>query len=79
MGAGEHRADIPVRANPEPDARRARAAVLADDPRQFEMDFEAQATLSAEVASAADIALVEDALGDLDQFEGEISNRIEPA
>ena len=41
MGIGERVADMPVDAAQRPEAPKARAAVLADDQRQFEMDFEA--------------------------------------
>lgn len=73
MGIGEQSADTRVDAGQKSDRRRARAAVLGEDQRQFEMDFEAQNELSMEPASADDAALVEDALGDLERLEGEIS------
>ena len=79
MGIGEPGSERPLDADMRPDQRRVRAAVLADDHRQFEMDFEATNGLRVEALSADDAALVEDALGDLEQFEGEISNRIETA
>ncbi|MEL6694216.1 MAG: type IV secretory system conjugative DNA transfer family protein, partial [Pseudomonadota bacterium] len=74
MGIWERGADTPSDAGQRPDRRRAQAAVLAEDQRQFEMDFEAVGEPSIEATSADDVALVEDALGDLERFEGEISD-----
>ncbi len=79
MGIGEPGSERPLDADVRPDQRRVRAAVLADDHRQFEMDFEATSGLSVEAVRADDAALVEDALGDLERFEGEIANRTETA
>ncbi|WP_230374376.1 type IV secretory system conjugative DNA transfer family protein [Pontivivens ytuae] len=74
MGIGKRDAVLPLDAGQRPGRRRARAAVLAEDQRQFEMDFNAQAELSVEAVGADDVALVENALGDLERFEGEISD-----
>ena len=73
MGIGKRGTETPVHAGERTEKRRARAAVLAEDQRQFEMDFEAAGQLSVNTASEDDVALVEDALGDLERFEGEIS------
>ena len=73
MGIGEPGSEWSLDAEVRPEERRVRAAVLADDPRQFEMDFEATSELTVSALSADDAALVEDALGDLEQLEGEIS------
>ena len=51
----------------------SRAAVIADDQRQIEMDFVGQAGLEIESPTDEDVVQVELALGDLDQLEGEIS------
>jgi len=64
---------------PQPDlnlateTRRARAAVIADDQRQFEMDFRVQTELNVEAASEDDVAVVQDALSELEHLEGELS------
>ena len=52
----------------------SRAAVIADDQRQIEMDFVGQTSLEIESPTNEDVAQVELALGDLDQLEGEVSN-----
>jgi len=54
-------------------ARIPRASVIAEDQRQFEMDFAGQAVLSIDAASADDVGQVEEALGDLDRLEEEIA------
>ena len=55
------------------EGRPARAAVLAEDQRQFEMDFSRQTDLAVERPSAEDATEVKLALGDLDRLEGEIT------
>ncbi|HQU67307.1 MAG TPA: type IV secretory system conjugative DNA transfer family protein [Albidovulum sp.] len=58
---------------PEPAPRRTRrAAVLAADRRQIEMDFASGPGLEVENASGDDKARVEDVLSDLDRLEGEM-------
>ena len=52
----------------------SRAAVIADDQRQIEMDFVGQTSLEIESPTDEDVAQVELALGDLDQLEGEVSS-----
>ena len=79
IGIGERGADVPAYPEPAPDGRRVRAAVIADDQRQFEMDFSAQAELDVEAASKDDIAVVQDALSELDQLEGEIAEETAPS
>ena len=79
MGIGEGGADVPAYPEPALDGRRVRAAVLADDQRQFEMDFEGQAELDVEAASEDDLTVVQDALGELERLEGEIAGASEPA
>ena len=67
---------------PKPDATtakrrraqpQARAAVIADDRRQFEMDFDAPAQLELDSPSSEDVSQVELALSDLEQLEGEVT------
>ena len=53
--------------------RDARAAVLADDQRQMEMEFGRQADLEVEAASENDVARVQDAVSDLERLEAEMS------
>ena len=79
MGIGEGGADVPVYPDPAQDGRRARAAVLADDQRQFEMDFEGQVERDVEAASEDDLTIVQDALSELERLEGEIEGASEPA
>ncbi|WP_299628696.1 type IV secretory system conjugative DNA transfer family protein [uncultured Tateyamaria sp.] len=79
MGIGERGADAPSYPEPTPDGRRARAAVIADDQRQFEMDFEGQVELDVEAASEDDLAVVQDALSELDRLEEEIAGASERA
>ena len=52
----------------------SRAAVIADDQRQIEMDFVGQNSLKIENPTDEDVVQVELALGDLDQLEGEVSS-----
>ena len=49
----------------------ARAAVIADDPRQFEMGFNVSAHLQLDSPSAEEASQVELALSDLEQLEVE--------
>ncbi|WP_371228073.1 type IV secretory system conjugative DNA transfer family protein [Roseovarius sp. 2305UL8-3] len=79
MGIGERGVDTPAYPEPAPDGRRVCAAVIADDQRQFEMGFEGQVELDVEVASEDDIAVVQDALSDLDQLEGDIAGALDGA
>lgn len=79
MGIGERGADVPAYPEPAPDGRRVRAAVIADDQRQFEMDFEGQVELDVEAASEDDRSVVQDALSELDRLEGEIAGASERA
>lgn len=74
MGIGERGTDMHVHGDLRPETKRFRAAVLAEDQRQFEMNFDLQAELNVQAATAGDLAIVEDALGDLERFEGEISD-----
>ena len=54
------------------DDRVARASVLADEQRQFEMDFSKQPDLSADAPTTNEVAQVEEALDDLDKLEEQI-------
>ena len=55
-------------------ARDVRAAVVADDQQQIEMDFGTRTELRLDDPTVDDLAQVEAALGDLDRLEGEISS-----
>ncbi|MAM24796.1 MAG: type VI secretion protein [Rhodobacteraceae bacterium] len=79
MGFGERRGEPSAYPDPTMDGRRARAAVLSDDQRQFEMDFGARTELDVEAASEDDVAVVQEALSELDRLEGEITGAIDGA
>jgi type IV secretion system protein VirD4 len=78
MGIGERGGDAPAEPVAAREIRQARAAVIADDQRQFEMDFEGVVELDAEVLSEDDLVGVQDALSELDRLEGEIAGASEP-
>ncbi len=59
------------------DKPQVRAAVIADDQRQFEMDFDALAQLELDSPSSEDVSQVELALSDLEQLEGEVTKMAE--
>ena len=73
MGIGERGGNSRVDPGPAPDPRRVRAAVLSDEQRQFEMDFEGRAGPDVEVPTEEDLSVVQDALSELDRLEGEIT------
>ncbi len=73
MGIGERRREPSAYPDPTMDGRRARAALLSDDERQFEMDFGARTELDVEVSSEDDVAVVQEALNELEQLESELS------
>ncbi|EPX76505.1 putative VirD4 protein [Litoreibacter arenae DSM 19593] len=79
MGFGEPSGNSRVNPDPAPHARRARAAAIADDQGQFEMDFGARTELDVEAASEDDEAVVQEALSELDRLEGEIAGAIDGA
>ena len=79
MGFGERRGEPSAYPDSTMDGRRARAAVLSDDQRQFEMDFGARTELDVEAASEDDVAVVQEALSELDRLEGEIAGAIDGA
>jgi type IV secretion system protein VirD4 len=79
MGFGEGGGSSRVDPGPAPDPRRVRAAVIADDQGQFEMDFEGRAELDIEAVSEDDVSVVQDALSELDQLEEEIAEVSERA
>jgi type IV secretion system protein VirD4 len=62
-----------------PKVQRARAAVIADEQGQLEMDFEGRADLDAETLSEDDLGVVQDALSELDRLEGEIAGASDPS
>lgn len=78
MGIEEGGGNSSVNSGPAPDPRRVRAAVLSDDQRQFEMDFEGGPELDVEAPSEDDVTVVQDALSELDRLEGEITGVLEP-
>ena len=73
MGIGERGETSLADPGPGSDVRRARAAVIADDQRQFEMDFEGQAGLDVDKLNDGDVSEVQDALRELDRLEREIT------
>ncbi|MEL6314587.1 MAG: type IV secretory system conjugative DNA transfer family protein, partial [Pseudomonadota bacterium] len=79
MGTTDPGGYSPADPVPASGVRRARAAAIADDQRQFEMDFEGLSGLGAEALSEDDLGVVRDALSELDRLEGEIAGVSEPA
>jgi type IV secretion system protein VirD4 len=84
-GTGAGDTDEPVRSfengrqTPGPDQPRdriPRAAVVAGEGRQMEMEFTPRAEILRETPSEDDVTQVELALGDLDQLEGEIARGV---
>ncbi len=73
MGIAEPGGSSPINHIPDTVARRVRAAVIAEDQRQIEMDFEGPEALRIDDPTEADVAQFEDALGALDRLEGEIA------
>ncbi|NNF71341.1 MAG: type IV secretory system conjugative DNA transfer family protein [Rhodobacteraceae bacterium] len=78
MGIGDPGGDAPADPGRAPETQRAHAAVIADDHRQFEMDFEGLSELDVEALSEDDLVVVQDALSELDRLEGEIAGVSEP-
>ena len=73
MGLTDSGGNAPIEPGPAQTPRRVRAAVLADDQRQFEMDFGRQADLEVEAPSENDVVRVKDAVSDLERLEAEIA------
>ena len=73
MGLTESGSNAPIEPGPAQAPRRGRAAVLADDQRQFEMDFGRQADLEVEAATEDDVVRVQNAVSDLERLEAEMS------
>ena len=73
MGLTDSGGNAPIEPGPAQAPRRVRAAVLADDQRQFEMDFGRQADLEVEAATEDDVVRVQDAVSDLERLEAEMS------
>jgi len=69
MGITEPGESGPIDPRSTAEVRQARAAVLADDQRQFEMDFGGQTDLMVDTPSENAVEQVEDVLGDLAQLE----------
>ncbi|MGR3512144.1 MAG: type IV secretory system conjugative DNA transfer family protein [Paracoccaceae bacterium] len=72
MGVGEGVGNSSFNPGPNPDQRRARASVIADDQVQFEMNFEGGAELDIEAVSEDDVSVIQDALSELEELEGEL-------
>ena len=70
MGITEPGGNGPIDPRSTAEVRQARAAVLADDQRQFEMDFGGPADLMVDTPSENAVEQVEDALGDLEAIGG---------
>ena len=79
MGIGEGSGNSRGYPSPSTEARRVRAAVVADDQVQFEMNFEGRAELDIEAVSEDDVSVVQDALSELDRLEEEIAEVSEQA
>ncbi|MCB1312835.1 MAG: type VI secretion protein, partial [Sedimentitalea sp.] len=73
MGLTEPGGNAPIDHGPAQGQRRGRAAFLADDQRQFEMDFGRQADLEVGAPTENDVARVLDAMSDLESLEAEIA------
>jgi type IV secretion system protein VirD4 len=76
MGIAEPSENPPANHSPPTASPRARAAVIADDQRQFEMDFDGQTDLKLDSPSEDDVGQVQDALSDLERLEAEISGEV---
>ena len=73
MGLTESGGNAHIDPGPAQAPRRVRAAVLADDQRQFEMDFGRQADLEVHAPTENDVVRVQDAVSDLERLEAEIA------
>ena len=76
MGLTDSGGNGPIEPDPALTPRRGRAAVLADDRRQFEMEFGRQEALEIDVPSEDDAVGVRDALKDLERLEGKIVGEV---
>ncbi|WP_226561701.1 type IV secretory system conjugative DNA transfer family protein [Salipiger thiooxidans] len=76
MGLTEPGGNSPIDPGPAQAPRRVGAAVLADDQRQFEMDFGGQTDLKLDSPSEDDVGQVQDALSDLERLEAEMSGEV---
>ena len=73
MGLTEAGGNVTNNDKPATAALHARAAVLSDDQQQLEMEFGRQAALTLEEPTERDVEKVEEALGDLDRLENDLS------
>ena len=73
MGITEPGGNSPIDPGSAQAPRRGRAAVLADDQRQLEMEFGRQADLEVVAATEDDVVRVQDAVSDLERLEAEMS------
>ena len=76
MGLTEPGGNSLIDPGPAQAPRRVGAAVLADDQRQFEMDFGGQTDLKLDSPSEDDVGQVQDALSDLERLEAEMSGEV---
>ncbi|MCI5109682.1 MAG: type IV secretory system conjugative DNA transfer family protein [Marivita sp.] len=74
MGITEPERNVPIDPRSTAGTRRVRAAVLAEDQRQFEMDFRGQADLDVDAPSEDEVGQIQDALSDLERLEGVMSD-----
>jgi len=77
MGITEPGGNFPINPGPAKATRRVRAAVFAEDQRQFEMAFDDGADLEVEAPSEVELGQVQDALKDLARLEGEMSGQVD--
>ena len=73
MGLTESGGNSPTDPGPAQAPRRSRAAVLADDQPQLEMEFGRQADLEVDAPTENDVARVQDAVNDLERLEAEVA------
>ena len=77
MGIGELGGVSYAYPAPASEGRRVRAAVIADDQRQFEMDFGADVGLKFDAPTETDLSEVQGVLSELDRLEGQIASDAE--
>ncbi len=78
MGIAERSENPPTNHSPPTVTPRARAAVIADGQRQFELDFEGLSAPDVDAPTGEELSIVQDALSELDRLEGEIAGVSEP-
>ena len=73
MGLTDSGGNAPIEPGPAQALQGVRAAVLADDQRQMEMEFGRQANLEVEAPTENDVVRVQDAVSELERLEAEIA------